>query len=112
MDTNSSQHHFTFIKSNKKYIKINLDEITYIKGLGNYVEIYMQLGKRYIYYKALKDLIEVLPPHFMRIHNSYIVNLMAIDALEDNHIYINNDKISVAKSYRDCLKKSIEGLLL
>lgn len=106
------KQNFTFIKTNKKYVRIYFDEIAYIKGLGNYVEITTIKKKKHIYYKSLKDLIENLPSQFMRVHNSYIVNLTIIDSLEDNQITVNNVKISVGKSYKECLKKSIEKLLL
>lgn len=69
---------FTFIKTDKKLVKLNFNEITVIKGLGNYVEIQTTENKKYIYYKSLKDLIENLPNEFMRVHNSHIVNSTAL----------------------------------
>ncbi len=103
---------FTFIKSDKKLIKIYFDEISIIKGLGNYVEILTTENKKYIYYKSLKDLIENLPDEFMRVHNSYIVNLTNIDILEDNHIILKNVKIAVGKSYKECLNSSLNKFML
>lgn len=103
---------FTFIKSDKKLIKIYFDEITIIKGLGNYVEILTSENKKYTYYKSLKDLIENLPDEFMRVHNSYIVNLTNIDILEDNHIILKNVKIPVGKSYKECLNSSLNKFML
>lgn len=99
---------FTFIKTNKRYIKIEFDKIAYIKGLGNYVEIMMTTKIKYIYYKSMKDLIDNLPNEFMRIHNSYIVNLTTVDTFEDNHIIVQNHKIAVGKTYKECLKNSLE----
>ncbi len=106
------KHNFTFIKTNKKYVKIYFDEIAYIKGLGNYVEIITINENKYIYYRSLKDLIKKLPSQFMRVHNSYIVNLTTIDAFEDFQVIVKETKITVGKSYRECLKNSIEKLLL
>lgn len=103
---------FTFIKSDKKLIKLYFDEITVIKGLGNYVEILTAENKKYIYYKSLKDLIENLPDEFMRVHNSYIVNLTNIDILEDNHIVVKSVKIAVGKNYKECLNSAINKLML
>lgn len=103
---------FAFIKSDKKFIKLYFDDITIIKGLGNYVEIYTTYNKRFVYYKTMKMLIENLPDEFMRIHNSYIVNLTNIEYFEDNHVSIKEVKITVAKSYRDCLANSINKRML
>ena len=102
---------FTFIKTDKKLIKLYFNEITVIKGLGNYDEILTE-NKKYIYYKSLKDLIENLPDEFMRVHNSYIVNLTNIDILEDNHIILKNVKVAVGKSYKECLNSSINKYML
>lgn len=103
---------FTFIKSDKKLIKLYFDEITVIKGLGNYVEILTTENIKHIYYKSLKALIENLPDEFMRVHNSYIVNLTNIDILEDNHIVLKNVKVAVGKSYKECLSSSIDKFML
>lgn len=103
---------FTFIKTDKKIVKLYFDEITIIKGLGNYVEILTTENKKYIYYKSLKELIENLPDQFMRVHNSYIVNLTNIDTLEDNHIILKNVKVAVGKSYKECLNSSIKKFTL
>lgn len=103
---------FTFIKSDKKIIKLYFDEIAIIKGLGNYVEIFTTGNKKFIYYKSLKALIDKLPNNFMRVHNSYIINLGNVEYFEDNQLIISHHKISVAKSYRDCLLNSIDKFLL
>jgi len=103
---------YTFIKSDKKLIKLKFDDILFIKGLGNYVELYLKKSKKYIYYKTLKELIDKLPNEFMRVHNSYIINLKNVDYFKDNHLIISEHKVTVAKSYKECLLNSIDDLLL
>jgi DNA-binding LytR/AlgR family response regulator len=103
---------FAFIKTDKKFVKIFFKDINLIKGLGNYVEIHTTDNKRYIYYRTLKDLIENLPEEFMRVHNSYIVNLTNIESFEDNQLICGNLKITVAKSYKDCLVNVMNQLML
>lgn len=103
---------FAFIKTDKKLIKIFFNDITVIKGLGNYVEVYTTLNKRYIYYKALRDLIESLPNQFLRIHNSYIVNLTNIEFFENHQVTLNDLTITVAKSYRECLVSTLNKMML
>lgn len=103
---------YTFIKSDKKLIRLDFANISIIKGLGNYVEILTADQRKIIYYKTLKDLIERLPDEFLRVHNSYIINLRNVDFFEDNHLTIGSYRISVAKSYRECLSKRLDTLLL
>lgn len=106
------EHDYTFIKADRKLIKLSFEDILFVKGLGNYVEIFIKNNKKYVYYKTLKDLIDKLPDEFMRVHNSNIVNLRNVDYIEDNHLIIGEHKITIAKSYRDCLFNSIDKLLL
>lgn len=103
---------FAFIKTDKKLVKIFFKDINFIKGLGNYVEVHTTDQKRYIYYRTLKDLIENLPEEFMRVHNSYIINLINIESFEDNQLLCGDLKITVAKSYKDCLLESIGKMML
>lgn len=103
---------FAFIKTDKKLVKLFFKDITVIKGLGNYVEIHTTSNKKYIYYKALKDLIESLPDEFMRVHNSYIVNLTNIEYFEDNQLVCQDHKIAVAKSYKECLITALNTMML
>jgi len=103
---------FAFIKTDKKLVKLFFRDITIIKGLGNYVEISTVFSKKYIYYKSLKELIESLPDEFMRVHNSYIVNLTNIEYFEDNQLVCRDQKIAVAKSYKDCLITALNEMML
>ncbi|PWN59612.1 LytR/AlgR family response regulator transcription factor [Chryseobacterium oncorhynchi] len=103
---------FAFVKTEKKLVKLFYKDITIIKGLGNYVEVHTLNGKRYVYYKPLKDLIDSLPDEFMRVHNSYIVNLINIDSFEDNQLLCGDIKIAVAKSYKDCLTEALSKMML
>jgi len=103
---------FTFIKTDKKIIKVHFDSIPVIKGLGNYVQIITIENIKHTYYKSLKDLIDVLPNEFMRVHNSFIVNLTNIDSIEDNHIIAKGNTITIGKTYKDCLTKAINKFVL
>ncbi len=103
---------YTFIKSDRKLIKLKFDDILFVRGLGNYVEIFLMNNEKHVYYKTLRALIDKLPHEFMRVHNSYIINLKNVDYIEDNHLIIGEHKIVIAKSYKECLSKRINKLLL
>ena len=82
------------------------------KWEGYNLPTFVKNNKKYVYYKTLKDLIDKLPDEFMRVHNSNIVNLKNVEYIEDNHLIIGEHKITIAKSYKDCLLNSIDKLLL
>lgn len=59
---------------------------------------------------SLKKLEEELPSeNFMRIHRSYIIALDKIEAIERNHIVIENEQIAIAPNYKDALMDYIGG---
>ncbi|MCP4459162.1 MAG: LytTR family transcriptional regulator [Cytophagales bacterium] len=100
---------FVFIKSGKSTLKINFNDI---EAMGNYVQINTIEKKKHIHYASLKLIMDKLPDEFMRVHNSYIVNLNHIDKIEDNHIYLGTHHVPVSPSKRECLQSTIDDYKL
>lgn len=89
------------IRADRKFYKINFDEIIYIEGQKAYVSFYTN-KKRITALASLKDLEESLPKDlFIRIHKSYIVSIKEISALEGNMVEVGDKKLPVGKSYKD-----------
>lgn len=89
-----------FIKSGKAMIKVSSPDIYYIEGLKDYVVFRLEKEK-HIVYKKMKDLEEILEPEFMRVHHSFIVNTSHIKKIEDNQVYILDQRISISEKYRE-----------
>ncbi len=70
------------INSAGKIELISTEHITYCKASGDYVEIYLDDGKQFLYSGNLKDLENELPDTFLRVHRSYVVNLEHILKLQ------------------------------
>lgn len=93
------------IRADRKFYKINFDELIYIEGQKAYVSFYTH-KKRITALASLKDLEESLPKnHFIRIHKSYIVSIKEIAALEGNMIEVGDQQLPVGKSYKDAVLK-------
>lgn len=97
-----------FIKTGKSILKLNTDEIIAIQGLGNYVQIHTSNNDKHIHYDSLEALLDKLPDEFMRIHNSYIINFIHIDKVENNHVFLSHLKIPVGPSRKECFNKKID----
>ncbi len=98
---------FFFVKSDKKLVKVNFDDIIYIEGLKDYVIIRMVKG-RVITLQTMKSLEKKLSDHtFRRIHRSYIVNMNKINAIIGNMVEVTDrgqaKHIPIGKNYRDAL---------
>jgi two-component system, LytTR family, response regulator len=102
---------FAFFKSGKTIQKISLEKILFIEGLKDYVTI-QTIDETLVVYKRMKDLEESLPHHFMRVHNSYIINKNQILKFEDNQIWIGQKQIPVSEKYREQFLNSLKNQLL
>lgn len=91
---------YFFIKSNGKQIKIFYSEILFVEGLRDYVNIRTE-DSEYIILDKLKDMEQILPHGFMRIHKSYIANLEKISQIEGNRIFINDIPLQIGETYRE-----------
>jgi DNA-binding LytR/AlgR family response regulator len=99
---------FIFVKDGTKLVKVNWSDILYIEGLKDYVTIHTRQQK-IISLQRLKALEEQLPAdQFIRIHNSFIVALSAIDSVQKNEIHIGQAVLPISDSYRKTFRDFIE----
>jgi two-component system LytT family response regulator len=97
----NKQEDYFFIKCGSKYEKIPLEDILYIEGMQNYVNIYTTKGK-YLTILSLKSLEENLSGQsFIRVHKSFMVAVAKIDSIEGNEITIQNIRIPISRNYRE-----------
>ena len=98
-----------FVNINKRLIKINLADIYFIEAKGDYVRIVAK-NKTFIVHTTLKSIQAKLPfSIFFKSHRSYIVNINAIQEIEENILVVNKYTIPVSKKTKH---KLIERLNL
>jgi len=113
---NKSEHteksnDFLFIKSDKKTIKVNISELYYIEGLGDYIKLYFS-DKKLVTNLSMKKIENLLPSgQFYRIHKSFIISLDKIESIEGNMVKINNTKLPVGNSFRQDFMLHIKNFL-
>jgi DNA-binding LytR/AlgR family response regulator len=99
---------FVFVKDGTKLVKVNLEEILYVEGLKDYVTIHTPTQK-IISLQRLKVLEDQLPPEkFIRVHNSFIVALKAIEVIHKGDIQIGNVMIPIGETYKKAFRDFIE----
>lgn len=93
------------IRADRKFYKINFDDIIYIEGQKAYVTFHAR-NKRITALASLKELEDKLPTkQFIRIHKSFIVAIREILSLEGNTIEVSQIKLPVGKIYKDDVLK-------
>ena len=76
------QHLIATFGGDKKVVL--LSEIVAIKGANNYTELILMNQERYLCDQSMKEIMEVVPNHYLRVHKSYIVDLKKIDTIHTN----------------------------
>lgn len=80
--------------------KIYLDKLKYIKSDGNYLE-FVTDDKIIIDRNKLKDILYELPPNFVRVHRSYVINKNFIDALNSTTLFLKpNIEIPLSRTFK------------
>lgn len=94
------QDEYFFVKSGKTLSKIRLEDILYFEGEKEYVRL-ATANEQLLVYKRLKEVESQLKLPFVRVHNSYIVNIRQVDKIQDNHLYLNSKQIPISDKFRD-----------
>lgn len=81
------------LKSYKDYRFIDTDELLFLKADNNSTDFFMNDGRKISAFKTLKNFEELLPGNFVRIHNSYIINVNYV-----SRINFGKSKCSIKKS--------------
>lgn len=102
---------YFFAKSGKTFRKLLLEDILYFEGEKEYVRI-VTATEQLLVYRRLKDIEAQLQHPFVRIHQSYIVNITRLDKFQDNIIYINNKQLPVSEKFKEGFMTMIRQRLL
>lgn len=95
------EEEYIFVKSDRRFFKVNLKEVLFIEGLKDYVIIQME-GQRIITRMNVKNIHSLLPKStFLRLSRSYIVNKNHIDSFDNNDVFIKNHEIAIGNLYRE-----------
>ena len=101
---------FVYLKVEQRMQRINFNEVLYVEGSKDYVQIRL-LHNKIITLQTLKAMEELLPPdQFIRVHKSFIVAINKIEQIHKQHIVINQTIIPIGEFYRDqFLKQALKG---
>ncbi|MCW3785002.1 LytR/AlgR family response regulator transcription factor [Plebeiibacterium sediminum] len=110
LDNENSKLTRIVVKKNSNLEMIPVDEVIYIEASDDFVFIHTA-DNRYIKSRTMKYFQSHLNEHqFVRIHRSYIVNILSIHKIEqyekDSHVVVlkNSDKINASKNGYKLLK--------
>ncbi len=92
---------FIFVRSDRKMVKINFNEIRYIESLSDYVKIYTK--ENVIVTRETISNMEIKLPAalFLRVHRSFIVSFAKITSYTNEFVEIGRKAIPISRSYKE-----------
>ncbi len=109
---NDDNYIFVKAESKGKFIKINLKDILFIEGLGNYQKIQL-IDSQVVCQLKMKNLEEQLAAYgFVRVHKSFLVPLHKINQIEGNKIQIGFQKIPIGDNFKEELFTVLKSKIL
>ena len=103
-----------FLKTEYRIVKVNISDIRYIEAMSEYLKVYIENEpKPIITLLSMKKMEERLPNNFMRIHRSYIINLMKIQEVNKNRVIMDADTyLPIGDMYKDTFQNYLDTKFL
>lgn len=94
---NKADEAHIYVNSNLKKVKVLVNEIKWIEGLGDYIKLVTE-DENILVLSTMKAFIEKLPQDkFLRIHKSYIVNLEKIEKFSSAQVEVDGQQIPLSR---------------
>lgn len=93
------------------------NQIVCCKAAGDYLELRLKNSEEKLYSGSMKQLEEVLPPVFLKVHRSYLVNLTEVTALSAStqdgrkgaHLVLtNSQEVPVSRRLLPAVRQSLK----
>lgn len=99
-----------FIKVGNKYVKVQIEDVLYIKSDDKYIEI-ITVGGIYNVRANMESMLNVLKDYkFARVHRSYAINLLHLKEIKSEYVTIGDLQIPIGRIYRDDLLNTISTI--
>ncbi|MFO7862824.1 MAG: LytTR family DNA-binding domain-containing protein [Salinivirgaceae bacterium] len=99
---------YLLVKSGNEIRKINLPDILFFEGTGNYLKIHTQKGV-IMTLQSMKEMLSHLNENeFFRVHKSYIIAFRYVDSFERHQVCISEHRVPVGAVYRKSFQEWLE----
>lgn len=89
-----------FLRADKKYTQVNVDNILYLESVGNYAKVVLK-DEIVTVREKISDLLESLPnENFIQVHKSFAVASHHIHSIEGNRIFIAEHTVPIGKVFK------------
>lgn len=98
--TNAQTH--LMIRADYKLYRIEYEDIKYIEGLDDYIQIHLENKTKIVARFSMKNIISKLPENlFIRVHRSFIVPIKKVKTIQNKSILIDEISIPIGDTFRE-----------
>lgn len=100
-----------FVKTDYRYVRVPLADIRFIKGYGEYLQLYVSGSSTpLLTLSSFASIKTKLTPVFLQIHRSYIVNMNHVQQVERGRIVMDKENyIPIGDSYKATLQEYLRS---
>jgi len=107
--TETLKNDFIFVRSDRKMIKINFNEILFIESLSDYIKIHTT-DKVLITRETITNMEAKLPKsNFLRIHRSFIISITKIESYTNEFVEITKKALPISRTYKDSVLQKLSS---
>ncbi len=105
--TPTKKEEFIFVRSERKMVKINFDDIVYIESLSDYIKMHLK-DQVVVTRETINNIESKLPKdYFLRTHRSFIVSIGQITSFTSEFIELGKKAIPISRSYKENVLKRL-----
>lgn len=102
-----------YLKVDYRYVRVMLNNITYIEGMNEYLKIHMTTGDPFLTHTTFKQIKEHLPESFIQVHRSYVVNMNHVNEVERSLVLISDGtRIPISDSNKEVFMQYLQTYTL
>lgn len=92
---------YMFIKQGQAFVKVKIDEITFLESDNVYIHVHTLQGK-FLVRSTIQQYLDLIGSRqFFRVHRSFAINAAHIHSITSDGVVIQGATIPLGKSYRD-----------
>jgi DNA-binding LytR/AlgR family response regulator len=97
---------FLTISSGKTVHRLKEDEILYVEGAGEYLNVVTRSG-HFLVYSNMRNMLGMLNSNFVQVHRSFIVNRKNIQVWSRHKLTVGGKEIPISKTYEQNVQNSV-----
>jgi DNA-binding LytR/AlgR family response regulator len=101
---------FLFIRKNGKHQRVFIQDILYVAAAGSYLVVVTAREQFSLSQNLSHFLRKNSIPSLVRVHRSFIANLLAVDSFDHAFIYLGEHQIPIGEAYKDNFFSAIRVL--